>query len=270
MISTFRHIALLALLPLLAAVSCADEIRVPGCEPWDSPFAYRSISFGTPSRSGPPDQHGTSVTGERFEGIRLDLNRDLVRLAAQVGFNDVTIQTELYTMPKLEALRRWADQTGNFKFIKDQGMTLSVWVHELNDLPEDIGEPTLDNERLWTELRKRYRYICTELLPEVDYFILTVVESQLWVSEDAEVLTKLVSVINDECHKAGKKLVFRTFLWYVKEADVIMKSLRDLPEDVIVMSKCVPQDWHLRGVDNPFIGKAGRRDQYIEFDIAGE
>jgi hypothetical protein len=96
------------------------------------------------------------------------------------------------------------------------------------------------------------------------------VESQLWVTGDAKVLTKLVTVINDECRKAGKKLIFRTFLWYVKEADVVMESLKNLPDDVIVMSKCVPQDWHLRGIDNPFIGKAGKRDQYVEFDTAGE
>ena len=58
-------------------------------------------------------------------------------------------------------------------------------------------------------------------------------------------------------------------MWYVKEADVIMESLTRIPPDVIVMSKCVPQDWHLRGVDSPFIGRSGKRDQFIEFDIAG-
>lgn len=235
-----------------------------------TPFKYRSISFGTPARSGPPTQMGTKVTGKPFKGIRLDLNRDMVKRAADLGFNDVTIQTEEWTMPKLEALRKWADKTGNFKFIKDQGMSLSVWVHELNDMPKDIGPLTIDNEKLWTALRERYRYVCNELLPEVDYYVLTVVESQLWVTGKTDVLVKLVSVINEECRKANKKLIFRTFLWYVSEASVIMDALEGLPDDVIVMSKCVPQDWHLRGVDSPFIGKAGKRDQYIEFDIAGE
>lgn len=235
-----------------------------------TPFQYRSISFGTPGREGPPDAMGTKVTGNKFDGIRLDLNRDMVKRAAQLGFNDVTIQTENVTMPKLEALRKWADSTGNFKFIKEQGMTLSVWVHELNDMPADVGLPTLDNEKLWSALRQRYNYICTKLLPEMDYFVLTVVESQLWMTENAEVLTKLVTVINEECRKANKKLIFRTFLWYVKEFDVFKETLKHIPNDVIVMSKCVPQDWHLRGVDDPFIGMAGQRDQYIEFDIAGE
>jgi hypothetical protein len=86
---------------------------------------------------------GTSVTGERCSGIRLDLNRDLVRLGASLGCNDVTIQTERATVAKLEDLRRWADETGNFKFIKDQGMTISVWVHEFCELPTDIGKPTM-------------------------------------------------------------------------------------------------------------------------------
>ena len=243
--------------------------EVPDSQSWDSPFDYRSISFGTPSSDGPPDPMGTKVTGRPFEGIRLDLNRDMVRLAAELGFNDVTIQTERYTVPKLEALRKWADDTGNFRFIKAQGMTTSVWVHELCDLPADVGPPTLDNEKLWTILRQRYAHLC-RLLPEVDYFVLTVVESDLWVTENVDVLTKLVTIVNDECRKANKKLIFRTFLWYVKEADVIMESLTKIPQDAIVMSKCVPQDWHLRGVDSPFIGRSGKRDQFIEFDIAGE
>jgi hypothetical protein len=114
------------LMMVLMLVSSCSAIQ-PNISELSTPFKYRSISFGTPSRVGPPDAMGTSVTGERFKGIRLDMNRDMVRLAAEVGFNDVTIQTEKWTMPKLEALRKWADKTGNFKFIKDQGMTLSVW-----------------------------------------------------------------------------------------------------------------------------------------------
>jgi len=259
----------LSLFWLLLEEAVCEEIQVPGGQSWDSPFEYRSISFGTPSREGPPDAMGTKVTGRHFKGIRLDLNRDMVRLASELGFNDVTIQTERYTVPKLEALRKWAYTTGNFRFIKDQGMTLSVWVHELCDLPGGIGPPTLDNEKLWILLRQRYARLC-RLLPEVDYFVLTVVESDLWVTENVDVLTKLVTVVNDECRKANKKLIFRTFLWYVKEADVIMESLTKIPSDVIVMSKCVPQDWHIRGVDSPFIGRSGRRDQFVEFDIAGE
>jgi len=260
------------------AVLCGAATRLAAADPsareagslaTDTPFYYRSISFGTPSRSGPPDVMGTKVTGSRFDGIRLDMNRDMVRLAAELGFNDVTIQTEERTVPKLKALRAWADRTGNFRFIKDQGMTLSVWVHELCDLPKGIGPPTLDNEKLWALLRERYREIC-QLLPEVDFFVLTVVESDLWVTHNADVLAKLVTLVNDECRRADKKLIFRTFLWYVKEADVVMESLKQFPSDVIVMSKCVPQDWHLRGVPNPFIGKAGSRDQFVEFDVAGE
>jgi hypothetical protein len=152
---TFNQLAFLGtLFQVLIANSPGEGIRVPDGQPWNSPFAYRSISFGTPSRSGPPAAMGTSVTGTTFDGIQLNLNRDLVRLAAGLGFNDVTIQTEQFTVAKLEALRKWADETGNFTFIKN------------------------------------------------------------------------------------------------------------FPEDVIVMSKCVPQDWHLRGVDNPVIGQAGQHNQH--------
>ncbi len=255
--------------PQLVGCLLGSEIQVPDGQAWTSPFAYRSISFGTPSRVGPPDAMGTSVTGERFSGIRLDLNRELVRLAAGLGFNDVTIQTERATVAKLEDLRRWADETGNFKFIKEQKMTISVWVHEFCELPPDLGKPTLDNEKLWNLERERYRRLC-QLLPEVDYFVLTVVESDVRVTEDPVMLTKLVTIVNEECRKANKKLIYRTFQWHVEEADVMKRSMDTLPKDVIVMSKCVPQDWHLRGENDIFIGQAGQRDQFIEFDIAGE
>jgi hypothetical protein len=245
------------------------DIMVPDGPSWNSPFEYRSISFGTPSRSGPPDEMGTSVTGERFPGIRLNLNRELVRLAAGLGYNDVTIQTERFTVAKLEALRKWADDTGNFKFIKEQGMTISVWVHEFCELPEEIGNLTLDNEKLWNLIRERYRKLC-QLLPEVQCFILTVVESDVRVTDNPDILTKLVTLVNEECRRANKKLIYRTFQWQVEEADVMRQSMSALPKDVIVMSKCVPQDWHLRGVDDIFIGQAGPRAQFIEFDIAGE
>ena len=257
------------LLPQLVGCLLGEEIRVPDGQAWNSPFAYRSISFGTPGRIGPPDAMGTSVTGARFSGIKLNLNRELVRLAAGLGFNDVTIQTERATVAKLEDLRRWADETGNFKFIKEQGMTISVWVHEFCELPPDIGKPTLENEKLWNLERERYRRMC-QLLPEVDYFVLTVVESDVRVTDDPAMLTKLVTLVNEECRKANKKLIYRTFQWHVEEAEVMKRSMDSLPKDVIVMSKCVPQDWHLRGENDIFIGQAGQRDQYIEFDIAGE
>jgi len=268
-----RFFCLLVLLgslsPQLVGCLFGEEIRVPDCQSWKSPFAYRSISFGTPSRIGPPDAMGTSVKGARFSGIKLNLNRELVRLAAGLGFNDVTIQTERATVSKLEDLRRWADETGNFKFIKEQGMTISVWIHEFCELPLDIGKPTMENEKLWNLERERYRRMC-QLLPEVDYFVLTVVESDVRVTDDPAMLTKLVTLVNEECRKANKKLIYRTFQWHVEEAKVMKRSMDSLPKDVIVMSKCVPQDWHLRGENDIFIGHAGKRDQYIEFDIAGE
>ena len=98
---TIPHVytmVLASLLTLLAKGSLCAEIQVPGGPSWDSPFAYRSISFGTPSRDGPPDPMGTKVTGRPFKGIRLDLNRDMVRLAAELGLNDHPFQAFIACM----------------------------------------------------------------------------------------------------------------------------------------------------------------------------
>lgn len=231
------------------------------------PFRYRSISFGTPPREkvvrGNP-------TGKVFTGIKLNLDPRFLELAAKLGFNDITIQTENVMKGKMEALRKWADNTETFKLAKELGMTISVWVHELQDHDKNLGELTLDNERFWKVISDRYRKILNEVLPDIDFLVLTTVESEISVTKDGEVLTKLVNLINEECRAAGKKLIFRTFIWYPEEAKAIHKALSDMNNDIIVQSKCVPQDWHLRGLHNPFIGEAGERQQYVEFDIAGE
>ena len=233
-------------------------------------FEYRSVSFGTPPKDGPPDPTGVRVTGNPIRGFKFQLDRNLLRLSSELGFNDVTIQTEGRMAGLPEAIRRWADETGNLQAILDLGMTISLWVREFQDHEPGIGEISVENQELWSAVRRRYRRLLTHTLPEVDYLVLTVVESEINVSDDPEILGKLVTSINDECRAADKTLIFRTCVWFPEEMEVMERAIAMIPDDVIVMSKCVPQDWHLRGVDNPIIGRVGKLRQYIEFDIAGE
>ena len=219
-----------------------------------APFPYRAVSFG----SGPD------------KTFFMDIEPELLRLAAQLGFNDLTLQTEGYMEGRMEALRDDAAKRGYIKLAKSLGMTLSVWAREFQDWAPSLGPKTVDNERFWAALAERYRRILNDILPEIDYLVLTVVESEVRVTNDATILAKLMETVNGECRAAGKKLIFRTFVWEPEEMKLVAEAVTKFPMDVIVESKCVPQDWHLRGPDNAFIGQAGGRREHVEFDIAGE
>lgn len=243
-----------------------------------APFEYRAISVHTGQKREP--------------AIILDLPPEMLRLAQKLGFNDLTIITEVSMEGKMEALREHADKHGYFKLAKELGIRLSVWVREFADYDESVlpkqkekatvWEPergqydesfvqmVLNNEKLWAAVSQRYKRILNDILPEIDHLILTVVESEIWVTKDRRVLTKLVKTINDECRAAGKELILRTFVWFPEEMEVVLETISELPKDVIVQSKCVPQDWHLRSIHNPAIGKVGERKQFVEFDVAGE
>ena len=147
--------------------------------------------------------------------------------------------------------------------------------HEFEDLLPEWGEPVLENEALWDGLKARYHALLTEQFPEVDWLVLTVVESSIRVTDPA-MLTKLIMLLREVCADVGRKLMIRSFVWTLEEFAGVKETIENLPEDVTVMTKYVPQDWHRGAYDDgmpfhdPLIGKVGNRDQIVELDIAGE
>lgn len=196
-------------------------------------------------------------------------NIELVKLGAKLGFNDICFQTEGGTLKPLKELRERANEKGYFKLAKELGMTISVWVHELEDYDKSWETVTLENKLVWDKLAERYNYILTSLLPEIDYLVLTAVETEIKLT-DASMLEKLVATILKVCRKNNKKLILRSFVWHPSELSNFQKAIKNIPDDVIIMTKNVPQDWHLRSIDEPLIGKVGGKNQYVELDIAGE
>ncbi len=210
------------------------------------PFAYRSLSF---HESWPREE--------------------LVGLGAQMGFNDCTFQTEKGTMPRLYDLRRRADEQGLFALARRHDMGISVWTHELGEPEEDWLPATVDNPRLWRGLRARYDHILGELLPELDTLVLTVVESRIELA-DARLLPRLVETLLDRCRHHGKRLALRTFVHHPEQHAEMAAALAALPDEVVLLTKCVPQDWHLRQGHDPLLGAVGNHRQWVECDIAGE
>ncbi len=115
------------------------------------------------------------------------------------------------------------------KFCHDRGMKVSLWIHELEDLPKDIGPIALDNEALWKLLDERYAWVLGELLPDIDKVVLTVVESAIRIT-DAALMRKLVDVINAQCRKHKVELVVRTFVRHPEEYAGVMTVVKGLPE----------------------------------------
>jgi hypothetical protein len=71
-------------------------------------------------------------------------------------------------------------------------------------------------------------------------------------------------------HEHGKKLVVREFSYHSDEQDGIRVGLLDMPEDVIISIKNVPQDYYQTFPNNKLIGHVGNHEQWIEYETMGE
>lgn len=194
---------------------------------------------------------------------------ELIDLGARLGFNDCTFQTERGTMPRLCDLRRRADEIGFFDRARRRGMTISVWTHELGEPRADWRPLNADNPRLRQGLAERYEFVLGTLLPEIDHLVLTLVESGADVAE-AALARGVVETLADACRRHDARLILRSFVHHPEQHAEMVEALSALPDDVAVLTKCVPQDWHLRQDDHPLLGAVGGRTQYVECDVAGE
>src|ERR1039458_2715540 len=198
---------------------------------------------------------------------------ELIKLARVAGYNGVQIQTERGTLEPLEQFAEYNQRTHLVENCHQLGMQVSIWIHELNDIPaEFLHKPdagklkpgeivcnyefagdqkvvlNINDSKLWALLGERYDYILTKLIPDVDVLILTVTETQIHAT-NPELFVPLVRFLDDKCRKYGKRLAVRTFVWHPQDLNNLMTTIQKLPEDVMVMSKCVPQDWHLRSIN---------------------
>ena len=155
------------------------------------------------------------------------------------------------------------------------GMKVTVWVHELSDLPGQwmpgyLHAVSADNAKIWAALdRARREDTLTKAIPNADGLVLTVVETQERATA-TPIMLKLVDLVNRKGVEHGKFLITRTFVWHPDELAEVMGAVDKLPKDMLIMSKAVPQDWQMRGGDAAEIGAVGGRPQIEEFDVAGE
>ncbi|HEY4328104.1 MAG TPA: hypothetical protein VGN88_00085 [Phycisphaerae bacterium] len=202
-------------------------------------------------------------------------DKNLIKLAAQLGFNGVQFQIEGSNCGGVLDFAARDAREHLIDYCHSLGMQVTVWVHELSDLPpydsdDYLGDVSIDNQKLWSALEERYEWMIGKVIPKVDGLVLTVVETQYKISKDTPMQIKLVNMLDRICKEHGKYLIARTFVWEPAELDSVMATVQQMPKDVVVMSKAVPQDWQMRGGNAKEIGAVGEHQQIVEFDALGE
>ncbi len=216
-----------------------------------------------PVRSACLDYRAASFhAGHVEEGILDDVK--------SLGFNAIELQVEGDTLEGWERLRSSQEWRRLTQWCRENQMDIALWTHELSSFdPAAVGTVSLDNHALWGSLAARYRRACRELFPEVRYFVLTVVESQMNVTE-RQVLQRLVEVLDNAVRVEGRQLIFRPFVWHPWELEEVAAALDKMPPEVAIHNKYVPQDWHFRSIDNRLVGGFPGRREIVEYGIAGE
>lgn len=201
-------------------------------------------------------------------------DKNLIKLAAQLGFNGVQFQIEGSNEGGIAEFAQRNAREGLIDYCHSLGMQVTVWVRELADLPgpwmpEHLGDIREDNDQLWAAIDERYQWILSEAIPGVDGLVLTVVETQVRATA-TPIMRRIVDIVNRQCKNHGKYLMVRTFVWHPDELAGVMGAIDELPRDMVIMSKVVPQDWQMRGTHAAEIGAVGGRPQIVEYDVAGE
>jgi hypothetical protein len=194
---------------------------------------------------------------------------ELIELGAELGFNDlqITIVGSHYDM--YFDFRGRAKEAGLFDRAQELGMTTTLWVREFYNQNARWGLPRVDNDLYWEGIRHRYQGLC-DLYPEVDYVILTLVESDRWVvARDEAVIEKTVNTINDAVRAAGKTLIMRTFCWHREHAEKLGRVIPRLPDNILISTKCVGNDWNYRQPHHFLIGNVAGHKQIIEMNLFG-
>ena len=201
-------------------------------------------------------------------------DKNLIRLAAQLGFNGVQFQIEGSNEEGIKDFAARDQKEHLIDFCHALGMQVTVWVHEISDLPTwrspaYPGTISVDNEKVWALIDKRYEWILGQALPAIDGLVLTTVETQ-FKATDTPLMLKLVNLIDQKCRQHGKTLIVRTFVWLPNELEGVMGAVKRMPDDIVIMSKAVPQDWQMRAGNAAEIGAVGDHPQIVEYDAAGE
>ena len=167
--------------------------------------------------------------------------------------------------------------------VRAAGLEAWCWTHEFVTPPEEYldadGRLRCDEPGLADYLRDKYARLCTEVLPGLSGIIVTFAECRYPVYQDHRVVSectpqertrRLIDQLYAALKPHGLRLAVRDFVYRVDEVEAMGHALAGLPEDVVIMSKAVPHDWHPDYPVNPLIGVFPRHEQWVEHDFGFE
>ena len=219
--------------------------------------------------------------------------------AAAAGMNTISLSHEI-VMNAEEILHDWHRYKHLRRFCQrahTHDMKAYLWNHQINNPPEELRTTDadgiewldLDHPTLERWLYDRYQRV-VDRVPELDGIVLSMTESEWQIHRDisepywfgitrrrvrsektpAERMAWLINTMHRSLSARGKRLIVRDFLRSPKEFAAFREALKDVPDDVWVFSKCVPNDFQYRYPPNPLLGNVSPRVQMIELDLTTE
>jgi hypothetical protein len=233
---------------------------------------------------------------------------EAIRKAPEYGVNTVIFSHGLFdhVEPFLNSLEHQRQIAQLATLADERKIAWYLWLHEFDDIPERFrtgsrgvadaqiaqsvtgtGDSAsfrlgrrvnMDDPALADYLRARYDRLLN-LCPTTSGIVLTLHESDNKLFRNAEVQSKLsvpariqwVSrIIYDVAKKHNKKLILRNFFYEPKEMEYFAEAIRELPDDIIIMSKDVVHDFDPWYPFDPLHGKVGKKVQIMEADLCVE
>ena len=175
---------------------------------------------------------------------------------------------------------------------KKRQMKLFIEVNEIY-YPDGIVEmnPQLSvngsvcpTDPFWWEFEKKKYEEILEEIPDIDGVIVSpgTVESRLTIAGNSCTCARcrdydpamwyhnLTQSIYEPLHARGKLLVIRDFSSTRSNQSVLVQACASVAKDIILSLKITPQDFYPTFPNNPLIGAATDRTQWVEFDMWGQ
>ena len=239
------------------------------------------------------------IRGWDLERFDPDYVIQRIREAKDYGINTISLSHEivmnaeeiLYDWHRYKHLRRFCDEAHKYD------MKVYLWNHQINNPPEELvirdpktGDLLLDfdNPKLWDWLFVRYQRV-VDRVPNMDGIILSLTESEwqihrgpydpYWFRKSRRVksemspdqrMAKVIRTIYESLATRGKRLIVRDFFRTPTEMNYFVKAMENVPEEVWVLTKCVPNDWQYKYPPHPLLGKFKSRKQIMELDLYNE
>ncbi len=170
--------------------------------------------------------------------------------------------------------------------VKAAGREVALWSHELwapktildlyPELRTPRGDLNLAHPLLTEFVRDRYQALF-DAIPEVDAITLTLTEvpfsvmhrfDSVWTPRQC--VHWLIRTIHDVCRERRRRLIVRPFSAIRADYVAVREALLDLPDDIEIMLKCDPFDWHAFLPLNPALATYPAERLTVEVDLAGE